>query len=391
MEFKSLRELVRIVENSLFVQFDMLNRLADMPTTGVLRKSVFKVLAAVVGGALHLLVLIEKKIWKNAFVWSCDVDRLDGFGTEYGVPHKPPMYATGYARVVLASGTSSVSIPEGTVITDSSSSLEYEVITTTTVTNSAKDVPVRALVYGADSNLDDGVALEFRDVDIAGVESMSSKDIAGGALFVVLVNGDVQGWGETAEMYRARLQNRIQNPVNGGSKNDYWTWATRHQFVTDAYIIPQKPNVNSVSVAIANYNSDNIVCTAGQVEEVKGYLTSDARRPVGADVHVFSVTPVLLEISASVTPFNDAVKESVTDAIKRYFRGVDPGQTVYFENLRLYVRSNSLAESFRIDSVVKDGNSVSEILFALTFPSDPDDPVVAEVADCSVTLKNGDI
>ena len=66
MEFKSLRELVRIVENSLFVQFDMLNRLADMPTTGVLRKSVFKVLAAVVGGALHLLVLIEKKIWKNA-------------------------------------------------------------------------------------------------------------------------------------------------------------------------------------------------------------------------------------------------------------------------------------------------------------------------------------
>ena len=89
---------------------------------------------------------------------------------------------------------------------------------------------------------------------------------------MVLVNGDVQGWGETAEMYRARLQNRIQNPVNGGSRNDYWTWATRHQFVTHAYIIPQKPNVNSVSVAIANYNSDNIVCTADQVEEVKGYL-----------------------------------------------------------------------------------------------------------------------
>lgn len=383
MEFKSLKDLVRIVENSLAVQF---YGLPEGQTT-VLRKTVLKVLAAVLGGALYMLSLIEKKIWKNRFCSTCDVSALDGFGVEYGVPHKAPMAATGYVSVTLESGASAATIPAGTVLTDSSSSLEYEVTSSVTVAATASNVPVKALAYGKESNLEAGVALEFRDGDIAGVESIASAGITGGVLYEVDVDGDLQQWGETAEEYRARLLKRIQNPVDGGSRNDYWLWATRFQYVTDAFVIPNQPNVNSVTVAIANYNSDDIYVDSSQVAEVRNYMTDDVRRPVTADVRVASVSPVDIVINANVTPFNDAVKESVQNAIKQYLRSLGPGNLVTFSELNLVVLSNSIARTFAITSASKDGSSVSSLNFALSFSGDD---VTAEVAKCSFNLRNGD-
>ena len=294
MEFKSLKDLVRIVENSLAVQF---YGLPEGQTT-VLRKTVLKVLAAVLGGALYMLSLVEKKIWKNRFCSTCDASALDGFGVEYGMPHKAPMSACGYVSVILEDGASAVVVPKGTVLTDSSSSLEYEVAENTTIAAVSGNVFVKALENGASTNLEEGVELEFMDDPIEGVESIFAIDVSGGVAEGVEIDGDVKVWGETAEEYRARLLNRIQNPVNGGSRDDYWRWATRFQFVTDAFVLPNQPNVNSVSVAIANYNSEFIYCSADQVTEVKNYMTDDVRRPITADVRVFSVTPVDVDILA---------------------------------------------------------------------------------------------
>lgn len=386
MEFKSLKDLVRIVENALAVQF------YGLPggQTNVLRKTVLKVLATVLGGALYMLSLIEKKIWKNRFCSTCDVAALDGFGTEYGLPHKAPMYATGYARVTLASGTASATIHAGTVLTDSSSSLEFEVQVSTVVTSSAANVPVKALVYGPESNLEDGVVLEFRDGDISGVDSMVSFGIAGGTLFKVEIDGDVQDWGETAEDYRARLLNRIQNPVNGGSKNDYIRWATRFQFVTDAFVKANAPFANSVCVAIANYNDQNIACTSDQVNEVKNYINDDGRRPITADVRVASVTPVTFTITARLTPFNDAVKDGAAAAIRQYLRSKGPGNTIPFESLNLVVLSNSGAETFSIISAKKGATAVSTIALNFSVSSSTGAVPVAEVAKLTFDFQNGE-
>lgn len=385
MQFKSLKELVQIVENSLLVQFSLRSVVATT-STSVLRKSVLKVLAFAVGGALHLVTLIANKIWKNSFVWSCDSGRLDGFGTEYDLPHKPPLYASGFVRVALADGTISAVIPAGTVLVDSSSH-EYEVVNSATVTSEATDVQVIALVPGSDSNLESGAELQFRDGDIAGIESLEAKDVTGGFLVKVSIDGVVQEWGETAETYRARLKNRIQNPVSGVSKNDYWLWATKFQYVTDAYVIPHEPNVNSVSVAIANYNNENLTCTQTQVDEVMRYVSDDIRRPIGADVRVFSVTPVAVVISADITPYSESVKESVSTAVKQFLRSVSPGQVVSIDDLTLAVRSNSIAQTFDVKSMSKAGSSVSELSFLLVFPSSQGEEIVAEVARCTVNLK----
>ena len=58
MEFKSLNDLVRIVENGLAVQF-------YGSSSSVLRKGVLKVLAYVLGGALYLFSLVAKRIWRR--------------------------------------------------------------------------------------------------------------------------------------------------------------------------------------------------------------------------------------------------------------------------------------------------------------------------------------
>jgi hypothetical protein len=155
--------------------------------------------------------------------------------------------------------------------------------------------------------------------------------------------------------------------------------------------MPNQPNVNSVSVAIANYNSEFIYCSADQVTEVKNYMTDDVRRPITADVRVFSVTPVDVDILAKITPYNDSVKQSVQDAVNQYLRTVKPGSVVTFEQLELVVLSNSTAETFKIISADKSGDAVQNLSFDLTFPVTPGGSVTAEVAKCSFEFKDGSV
>lgn len=383
MEFKSLQELVRIVENALAIQF--------YGQSTVLRKTVLKVLAHVLGGALYMVILIAKRIWKNRFVSTCDVSALEGFGTEYGIPHKVPMAASGNVLFALDDGVESVEVSQGTVLVEPNTGLEYEVAATVIVTPERSGVPVKCSENGADGNLAEGTVLEFRDEAIVGVDQLTSVDVGGGVADLVEIDGDIQVWGELAEEYRARLLNRVQNPPHGGSSNDYWQWAMRFAFVTDSYVFHNAPETNSVSVAVANYNRDSLVLTPDQLSEVESYITDDVRRPITADVRVFNVTPVDVTITASIVPYNESVRKSVSDAIVRYLKSVGPGNVISAEMITLNVLSNSTAETFAVTSMTKDGATVQSIVLALSFPENA--APVAEVAKIglgSINLINGE-
>ena len=370
MEFKSLSDLVRIAENALAVQF--------YGQSSILRKSVLKVLAHVLGALLYMLSLIAKRIWKNRFVSTCDASALDGFGMEYGLPHKVPLAASGDVSVTLADGVVSVTIPQDTVLVDQTGKLAYTVKATTVVNSGTTVVPVMANEVGYVYNLDAGTVLEFRDDAIAGVASMTSVDVSGGVAEGVEVDGDVHVWGETSEEYRARLLNRVQNPPGGSAKNDYKLNALRFGFVTDVFVFPNAPNTNSVSVALANYNSNSVALTTEQTEEVSNYITDDVRRSVTSDVRVFSVTPVAVNLTAYVVPYNESVRDSVTTAIRSYFRKTEPGMTVTFGDLEQHVKSNSPVQNFTIQSAHKNNTIITS--FALILDLSDDDNPVAEVA-----------
>lgn len=383
MEFKSLSDLVRIAENALAVQF--------YGQSSILRKSVLKVLAHVLGALLYMLSLIAKRIWKNRFVSTCDVSALDGFGMEYGLPHKVPLAASGNVSVTLADGVVSVTIPQDTVLVDQTGKLAYTVKATTVINSGTTTVPVMANEVGYDYNLDADTVLEFRDEAISGVASMASVDVSGGVAEGVEIDGDVYVWGETAEEYRARLLNRIQNPPNGSAKNDYKLKALRFGFVTDPFVFPNTPNTNSVSIALANYNSSSIALTTSQVEEVSNYITDDVRRSITSDVRVFSVTPVNVTMTASVTPYNESVRDSVTSAVRNYLRKIEPGKTITFDDLEQSVKSNSIAKTFTIQSAYKGNTTVTSFAFTLDL-SDDDNPIaeVAKINATGITLVSGE-
>lgn len=383
MEFKSLSDLVRIAENALAVQF--------YGQSSILRKSVLKVLAHVLGALLYMLSLIAKRIWKNRFVSTCDVSALDGFGTEFGLPHKVPLAASGDVSVTLADGVVSVTIPQDTVLVDQTGWLAYTVKETTVINSGTTTVPVMANEVGYDYNLDANTVLEFRDEAIAGVRLMKSVDVAGGVAENVEIDGDVYVWGESAEEYRVRLLNRIQNPPNGSAKNDYKLKALRFGFVTDPFVFENKPNTNSVSVALANYKTESVELTTNQVEEVYRYITDDVRRSITADVRVFSVTAVPISLTAAVVPYSEQVRESVSNAIRYYLRNIEPGKTVLFGDVEDAVRSNSVAKSFTIQSAKKNGVTVQSFTFDLDL-TDDDAPVaqVAKILPGDINLVSGE-
>lgn len=380
MQFKSLDEIVRFLESKLALNF--------YSGAGVLRKSVLKVLAAVIGGAIYMLSLLAKNIWKNRFVSTCDVSALDGFGVEYGLPHKAATYARGRVSVALSSGSSSATIPADTFFVDPVTNKEYRTITPVTITASALTVMVIAAEPGSASNLDVGAELSFRDAAPTGLEdgvTVAAGGLIGGYSVDVVVDGELYLWGESAEEYRARLLNRIQNQPQGGSDNDYKIWAEHFDFVSNAFVIPNQPVANAVCVVLANFNSQSIALTTAQVNEVSTYINAPDRRCITADVRVFSATPVIFTVNARVAPFTADVKESVTNALKRIVRGIEPGKQMLFDQVVTEVKSNSLAETFVIDSVLKAGVSVDR--FEMTFDGSNS---LGQVASLGVNLSNGE-
>ncbi len=380
MEFSSLTDLIRYVESAFSQKF--------YSGAALLRKSVLKVLASIWGGALYLLVLLAKKIWKNSFLTTCDVSCLDGKGAEFGLPHKAPTYARGYVTVTLSDGVSSATIPEDTYFVDSVTAKEFRTISATTVNSSSLDVLVIASEAGADSNMDSGVELSFRDSTPTGLEDtveVASDGIAGGYSVEVEIDGETQLWGESAEEYRARLIYRRQNPVQGGSDADYKVWAESFPFVSNAFVYECQPHEGAVTVALANFHVDPYSISEDDLAQVEAYLTAEARRPITADVRVFSVEMVTFTFSGSVAPYNDSVRSSVQKALQSFLKELKPGEEKTFLDARSYVLSHSTANTFTISSVSKGGLVVSTI--ATDFDAENE---IAEVGKAAVSLSNGE-
>ena len=381
MEFKSLEDIIRYVDTAFALKF--------YSGASVLRKGVLKVLARVFGGALYMISLLCKRIWKNRFLTTCEVWALDGFGVEFELPHKAPTYAKGYIEVSFETGYSSATVPAGTYFVDPVTKLEYRSILAASISSSNKRVRVVAVNPGADYNASVGVVLEFRDSTPTGlastVEVVGEGGLYGGYSVVVSIDGVDQVWGETAEEYRARLLDRERNPSRGGCLHDYRQWAERFDFVSKAYPIAHVPVENSVCVVLANYKTEQIYIASDDVAKVSNYINSESRRVATADPRVFSATVANFTVKAKVAPFNSEVQESALSALKEFFFSKNPGSVSYFDDVQDYVRSNSLATTFRINSVTKGGSSVSSFSLALDAANS-----IGEVAKITADFSNGE-
>ena len=345
----SLNDFVRIAENGLSSEF--------YGEESVLRKSVLKVLARVFAGVAFLLVLLLRKMWKNAFLTTCDVETLEDNGIDYDFPNKPESYAKG--RVLVTKTTSSnIEIEQGTILSDDNGN-EFEIDSDYTLSGAAESiftVNVIAVRAGDEGNVSAGTVLAFRDGTPEGVAedvTVDDEGISGGVSIEVMVNGNAERWGETAENYRERLLFYRRNPPSGGSVSDYKMWCERFPFVTRC--IPQQnyPDVNSVTCVLAYYgdDSDSIAVNSTNVEEVEAYVQSDVRRCATADVIVVSCLPKTINFVISLSPNNVNTRASVENALKNVLRSYEPGNVVHSYDLDVALKGSSVADSVAVSSM----------------------------------------
>lgn len=353
----TLNDLVRVAENGLFTSF-------GIDGGSVLRKSVIKVIARVFAGVCFLLVLLLRKMWKNVFISSCDVETLDDFGTDFDLPNKPEGFAKGVV-IVKKTTASNVTLQQGTVLSYESG-IEFEIdagYTLSGAANSEFPVKVIAVQSGPDSNVSASAVLEFRDGTPEGLSDdvvVDSEGLSGGVKIEVLVNGNTEFWGESVEEYRERLLNYRRYQPAGGCGTDYKAWAERFPAVTKCIVEQNYPVVNAVTCVLAYYGQgqDSIAVNSTNVNEVKDYIQSDVRRPITADVRVVSCVPKSIDFSIRISPDNTNVRSSVQSALSEALKAYVPGESVDADDLTVALRGSSVADSVAV-TLVGGGNAVT--------------------------------
>ena len=343
----SLNDFVRVAENGLSSAF--------FSEGSVLRKGVLKVLARVFAGVAYLVVLLLQKMWKNAFVMTCDVETLVDFGRDYDLPNKPESYAKGL--VVVKSDGSAVTIPQGTVFT-TDSGIEFECVADTSLSGGIAGTPISviALASGDDSNCSTGMLLSFRDGTPEHVDesvAVDSEGLSGGTKIEVVVNGNTEYWGESVEEYRARLLNYRRNQPSGGCNADYKGWAERFASVSKCIVEANYPETNSVTCVLAHFseNSDSIAVNSTNVAEVAAYINDEIRRPVTADVRVVSCTEKSVDFTMAISPDNADNRASVRSALKKALRSYVPGDVVSKTDLTVNLKASSSVQSVSVVAV----------------------------------------
>lgn len=348
----TLEEVRRFVDNGFSKAF--------YGTSGALRVSVLKILSYVVAGAVYMPILLCKKIFKNAFVSTCDVNFLDSpHGVRLSLPHKPASFAHG---MVLVSGAAGSVIPSGTKVKDSSSGNEYEFIGSATVaSNGFVHARVKAVNVGSEYNLDANVVLEFSESAPSGITEVSSMVLNGGSKVSVDLGDRVEEWGETAEEYRARLLQREQNQPQGGSAPDWYGWVMRFNTVNNCWVDPNWPYSNSVTLFVNNTSNSGGTVLQEDVDEIQDYVDNNERRPITSRPSVVACQSSILSMKISAAGYSEVVKENILNSLKNYLKSFGPGKTISVAVLNDIVRAvggdqSAMLSDVKVDGVAKVGS-----------------------------------
>jgi len=345
----TLADVSRTIENGFSAAF--------YGKSGSLRVGVLKVISRVVAGGCYLPILFCQYIFRNSFIDTCDVENLIRFGGWYNLPHKVASNASGQVIIVSAQ---TVTIQKGAIIVDPDTNDEFELQEPVSCTpNAIKYGNVVSVGVGQKFNRANNYVLKFRDIDNDGI-FVKSFLISGGALFEVSVNGLVEEWGEDVESYRKRLKYRRQHHPMGGSVSDYKQWAERFSQVTDAFVFGNFPLTNAVTVFCADFNSDGIVLNSSELEDVKKYILSDARKPATADVRIKSVSAVEMSLTVGLSSVGGNVKQRIVDVLKTNLKGYGFGEKITTDLIKRIIVENGVVSSCSVTQLYVKGYNVTD-------------------------------
>ncbi len=210
----------------------------------------------------------------------------------------------------------------------------------------------KSVLFSEDANTDPLAGLTFES-PIIGVDEDTGVDFSG------MVNGSDQ---EEQEAYRARVLDRIQNPVAHFNTNDIVFNAKQLSGVTRVFVEEITPAVGQVTVYFMRDEDDTTaIPSAAEVIALKTVL--DLIRPANtksSDLIVLSPTAVPIAFTfTALSPSTSSMKAAVTANLQQFFKEeTEVGVNVTQDSYRSVIFNT-------IDIVT--GNKVQS--FALSTPS----------------------
>lgn len=293
-----------------------------------LRRSNLGVLGRVLAAVAHGLYGFISWVARQVIIDTAEAEILERWAAVWGISRAAAVAASG---TVQFTGLEGVNIPAGTILRRSDG-VEYATATSAVVASGTAMVPVVATTPGMQGNASTGTRLTVA-AQVMGVNAnvtVTAPGLSGAA--------DI----EDDETLRLRLLERIQKPPQGGSADDYATWAREVPGVTRVWVMPQWLGEGTVGVFFVRDDDVSNIPDAGEIATVQSYI--DARRPVTAEVTVLAPAVLAVNMSIEVVPDTPGVREAVTAELRDVFRReAEPGGTLLISHLREAV-SLSLGE-----------------------------------------------
>jgi uncharacterized phage protein gp47/JayE len=292
-----------------------LNARVDNSTT-FLRRSVFMILARVLGGAIHLIYGFLDFMKRQLFISTADSEFLTLHGNEFGKTRKAGSKATGSGGVI---GTNGIIIPVDTKLQSETGNL-YTTDVAVTIVGGIGTLSFIAEEQGDSYNEPAGITLTFVS-PIAGVNTSVLVGASG-------IIGGVDD--ETDDEYRNRLLSRKRQPPHGGTDFDYVDWALEVSGVTRAWCIPLYQGVGTVGLAFVRDNDTDIIPTEAQRLAVYNYILSHtdpvSSFTIGIPVtatpgfFVIPVTALTVNFNILLNPNTTVIQASVTSRLQDLFK-----------------------------------------------------------------------
>jgi uncharacterized phage protein gp47/JayE len=288
----------------------------------VLRRSVVYVVARVLAAAVHGLYGFLSFLGTQLFPDTSTTTYLERQANVFSITRVAATYATGTAT---ATGSNGTQIPAATLLTRADGTV-YSTNDLQTISGGVATLNLTAVAAGEDGNVDTGTLLTLQQpiAGVATVITVASPGLSGGA--------DA----ETDDALRARFLTRLQAPPQGGSSDDYVTWALSVGGVTRAWVYPQELGAGAVTVRFVRDNDGTgsaIVPDSGEVAAVQAVI--DGVRPVTATVTVVAPIADALNFTMHIVPdvpeARAAIIAELTDLLARAGK---PGGTILLSSIR---------------------------------------------------------
>ena len=290
------------------------NILADIETaTGksapLLPRSVWRVLATALAGALHLLYRFGRWAYRQIFTVSQDESSLLLRAQEYGIVRTP---ATKFIGEITITG-SGATIPAGTLWQKDGNVYQS---TESVIFSTSDTVEIESLETGDDVNLSLSDELEL-------VTPQSGVDAEATVSTVTQAAEDA----ETVEDFRSRILFRQQNQPQGGAIADFVLWATEVSGIAEAFVKRPEPGFVTIYPITDDADPADRIPSGTKITEVQTYVSDTTRRPLNAQVTVTAPTEVEFDVDIADLDPNDAdTKAAIISAIESYMYARRPVQ-----------------------------------------------------------------